>query len=290
MRKTLVFEDTEGRELCKIQGRVLRVRDSMEIEDADGNRIAMVKKAVISPATRALGGPPPPPPPPRIQGTVLDHEYEIQQDGAQGAEVSQRLFRVRDTSAAGAPPPRPDAFFSPAATAPHAPPRRPGPTGRRPPPPPPPPPLAPTPPAPPGRIPRPFGSARASSASSAETPRIAASWPSGTCGRRLPVSAWLSGSSAVAAIARPSPSPIAMIRPASQRAIDRTWRGVPPTSRRSPSSRPRWSAIIASVLTTAIDVNAKMIATNSGPSQRLSSRSASVARGQRRAVAHPQPG
>ena len=56
-----------------------------------------------------------------------------------------------------------------------------------------------------------------------ETPRIAASWPSGTYGRRLPVSAWLSGSSAAAAIARPSPSPIVMIRPASQRAIERTW-------------------------------------------------------------------
>src|SRR5215218_5383936 len=38
------------------------------------------------------------------------------------------------------------------------------------------------------------GSARASSASSAETPRIAASWPGGTYGRMLPVSAWLSGS------------------------------------------------------------------------------------------------
>ena len=67
-----------------------------------------------------------------------------------------------------------------------------------------------------------------------------------------------------------------MISPASQRAIDRTWPGVPPTSRRSPSSRPRCSAIIASVLTTAIDVKAKIIATNSGPSQRLISRSASV--------------
>ena len=38
------------------------------------------------------------------------------------------------------------------------------------------------------------------------------------------MSAWLSGSSAVAAIARPTPSPIATIRPASQRAIERTCR------------------------------------------------------------------
>jgi len=46
------------------------------------------------------------------------------------------------------------------------------------------------------------------------------------------------------------------------------------TSRRSASSRPRCSAIIASVLITAIDVKAKIIATNSGPSQRLVFRSA----------------
>ena len=59
--------------------------------------------------------------------------------------------------------------------------------------------------------------------------------------------------------------------------IDRTWRAVPPTSRRSASSRPRWRAIMISVFTTAIDVNAKMIATNSGPSHRLVARSASVA-------------
>ena len=114
------------------------------------------------------------------------------------------------------------------------------------------------------------GSARASSASSAETPRIAASWSSGTCGRRLPVSAWLSGSSAVAAIARPRPEP------------DRDDQRRPPSApstapgagsrRRGAGARARGRAAArssASVFTTAIDVNAKMIATNSGPSQRL---------------------
>ena len=50
------------------------------------------------------------------------------------------------------------------------------------------------------------GSARAKSARSAEMPRIAANGLAGTYGRP-PLSAWLSGSSAVA-IARPMPSPI----------------------------------------------------------------------------------
>ena len=75
----------------------------------------------------------------------------------------------------------------------------------------------------------------------------------------------------------PTPRPIATINAASQRAIERTWRGVAPVRRSRASSRPRRSAIIANVLTTAIDVKAKMIATNSGVSQRLVARSASSA-------------
>src|SRR5215207_249484 len=121
------------------------------------------------------------------------------------------------------------------------------------------------------------GRVRASSASSVEMPRMAASCAGGTYGTSVPVSAWLSGSSAVAAIARPTPSPIATISAASQRAIARTWRFVAPVSWSSASSRPRLRAIITRVLTTAIDVKMNVIATNSGPSQRLVSRSRSSA-------------
>ena len=97
VRKTLVFEDTEGRELCKIQSRVLRVRDSMEIEGPDGERLAMVKKAVISPLRERWVVDRPDLPDLKVQGNILDHEYEIEEDGAKVAEVSKRWFRVRDT-------------------------------------------------------------------------------------------------------------------------------------------------------------------------------------------------
>ena len=81
-----------------------------------------------------------------------------------------------------------------------------------------------------------------------------------------------------------------MIRTASQRAIDRTWRVVAPVSRRSASSRRRRSAIMISVLMTAIDVKAKIIATKNGPSQWFSS-SVGVGRGDERgAVAHLESG
>jgi uncharacterized protein YxjI len=97
IRQTLIFEDAHGQELCKIQERMLRVKDSMEIEDAGGQRIAMVKKALITPVrerwvvTVADG------PDLEVQGNLLDHEYTIGEGRDKVAEVSKQWFRVRDT-------------------------------------------------------------------------------------------------------------------------------------------------------------------------------------------------
>jgi len=49
VRQTLSFEDAHGTELAKIQERMLRVKDSMEIEGPRGEKLAMVKKALITP-------------------------------------------------------------------------------------------------------------------------------------------------------------------------------------------------------------------------------------------------
>jgi hypothetical protein len=49
LRQTLIFEDARGAELVKIEERMLRVRDTMEIEDRAGTRVAVVKKAPITP-------------------------------------------------------------------------------------------------------------------------------------------------------------------------------------------------------------------------------------------------
>jgi uncharacterized protein YxjI len=97
IRQTLIFEDAHGRELCKIQERMLRVKDSMEIEGPGGERIAMVKKALISPLRDRLtvqiqGGPDL-----EVQGNILDHEYSIGEGRDKVAEVSKRWFRLRDT-------------------------------------------------------------------------------------------------------------------------------------------------------------------------------------------------
>ena len=44
----------DGNELCKIQERMLHLRDSMEIERPDGRRMAMVHEAMIAPLRAVL--------------------------------------------------------------------------------------------------------------------------------------------------------------------------------------------------------------------------------------------
>ena len=97
IRKTILFEDMEGRELAKIQERMLHVKDSMEIEGPDGDRIAIVKKAVLAPLRERWIVKPEHGEDLHIQGNIVDHEYRFERDGAKVAEVSKRWFRVRDT-------------------------------------------------------------------------------------------------------------------------------------------------------------------------------------------------
>ena len=97
VRQTLVFEDAHGAELAKIQERMLRVKDSMEIEGPHGERLAMVKKALITPVrerwvVNVKGGQDL-----EVQGNILDHEYTIGEGRDKVAEVSKKWFRVRDT-------------------------------------------------------------------------------------------------------------------------------------------------------------------------------------------------
>jgi uncharacterized protein YxjI len=96
VRQTLIFEDARGNELCKIQERMMRVKDSMEIEGPSGQQIAMVKKALISPVrdrwvVKIKNGPDL-----EVKGNILDHEYSIGEGRDKVAEVSKKWFRLRD--------------------------------------------------------------------------------------------------------------------------------------------------------------------------------------------------
>ena len=76
---------------------MLRIKDSMEIEDAAGQRVAMVKKAFITPVrerwvVNVADGPDL-----EVQGNILDHEYTIGDGRDKSVEVSKKWFRVADT-------------------------------------------------------------------------------------------------------------------------------------------------------------------------------------------------
>jgi uncharacterized protein YxjI len=97
VRDTLQFKDLKGNILCQIQERMLRIKDTMAIEDGHGNQIAEVKKALITPLrdrwTVKIGNGPDL----DVQGNLLDHEYEIKEGRRKVAQVSKKWFRVRDT-------------------------------------------------------------------------------------------------------------------------------------------------------------------------------------------------
>ena len=97
VRDTLKFEDAHGKELCKIQEKKVRVKDTMEIEGPSDETLATVKKALITPVrdrwTIKIGNGPDL----EIQGNIVDHEYKIEEGRNKVAEVSKKWFRVRDT-------------------------------------------------------------------------------------------------------------------------------------------------------------------------------------------------
>jgi uncharacterized protein YxjI len=96
IRDTLVLEGPSGEELYTIQEKKLSVRDKMEIE-RDGRTVATVKKALVSPLRDRFSIEVEDGEDMEAKGNVVDHEYEIERDGDKVAEVSKRWFRVRDT-------------------------------------------------------------------------------------------------------------------------------------------------------------------------------------------------
>ncbi|HEY7092316.1 MAG TPA: LURP-one-related family protein [Ktedonobacterales bacterium] len=97
IRQTLIFEDPQGQELAKIQEKMLHIRDTMEIEGPNGETLATIKKALITPLrerwTVNVGAGPDM----DIQGNIVDHEYTIEANGQKVAEVSKKWFRIADT-------------------------------------------------------------------------------------------------------------------------------------------------------------------------------------------------
>jgi uncharacterized protein YxjI len=97
VRQTLIIENAHGQELLKIQEKMIRIKDSMEIENASGQQVAMVKKALISPLRDRFTVEVADGPELEVQGNIVNHEYEISHGRDKVAEISKKWFRIRDS-------------------------------------------------------------------------------------------------------------------------------------------------------------------------------------------------
>ncbi len=97
IRDTLVFQDLQGRELCRIKEKLVKIKETMTIEDPYGKNIATVKKDLINVlrdhwTVKIASGPDL-----NIKGNVLDFDYRIRDGRQDVARVSKKFFRMRDT-------------------------------------------------------------------------------------------------------------------------------------------------------------------------------------------------
>jgi len=103
VRQTFVLEDAGGEALATIRKKLVALRDTMDVE-RDGQVAARVRRALFSPFRQRfdvdLGDG-------RemvVQGDITDHEYDVQRDGATVAEISKRWFSIHDTYAVDVAP------------------------------------------------------------------------------------------------------------------------------------------------------------------------------------------
>lgn len=111
VRGTLEFENTEGKVKAQIQERMLRAKESMAIENGKGEKVAEVKRALITPirerwVVKIADGPDL-----EVQGDLLAHEYRIGDGKHKAAKVSKKWFRIKDTYGVQIEPNKDDAMI-----------------------------------------------------------------------------------------------------------------------------------------------------------------------------------
>jgi uncharacterized protein YxjI len=97
LRDTLLFKDLQGQERYKLQDKVARVRETMTLYDAAGGTAATIKKAMITPLRDRYTVDVPGQAGLETQGNILHHEYTVEQGGRRVASISKSWFRIRDT-------------------------------------------------------------------------------------------------------------------------------------------------------------------------------------------------
>jgi uncharacterized protein YxjI len=110
LRQTLEIRDADGRVLVTVRKKLIAVHETMEIEQ-DGVLVATVRKALLSPLHHrsavdlADGGQL------EVVGNILDKEFEITAGGQVLARISRAWFRIRDTYGVDVAPGQDDVLF-----------------------------------------------------------------------------------------------------------------------------------------------------------------------------------
>ena len=110
LRQTLEIQDPDGRVLVTVRKKLIALHETMEIEQ-DGAVVATLRKALISPLHHrstvdlADGS--------QLEavGNILDKEFEITAGGQVLARISRAWFRIRDTYGVDVAPGQDDVLF-----------------------------------------------------------------------------------------------------------------------------------------------------------------------------------
>jgi len=110
LRQALEIKDAGGRVLVTVRKKLIAMREAMEIEE-DGAVVATVRKALISPLHHrstvdlADGS--------QLDavGNIWDREFEITAGGQVLARISRAWFRIRDTYGVDVAPGQDDVLF-----------------------------------------------------------------------------------------------------------------------------------------------------------------------------------
>jgi uncharacterized protein YxjI len=110
LRQTLEIQDPDGRVLVSVRKKLVSMHETMEIEQ-DGAVVATVRKALISPlhhrsTVQLADGS-------QLEatGNILDKEFEITAGSQVLARISRAWFRIRDTYGVDVAPGQDDVLF-----------------------------------------------------------------------------------------------------------------------------------------------------------------------------------
>lgn len=97
LRNTLLLEDPHGREVYHIQSKVIAIKDKMAVTDPHGRDVAVMTHALVSPLRDRMTANVPGGPDIDIKGNILNHEYTMERRGKRICEVSKRWVAIRET-------------------------------------------------------------------------------------------------------------------------------------------------------------------------------------------------